>query len=104
MQPAITLTDRERSPGRAPVDLALVLLAAGVLINLLVIWMPAAVGSMDGPIHLAAATDLRLWLTDPASLSHTYLEPAWPLVPNMTGELLMVGLLAVLDPGQAEQV
>src|SRR4051812_45485012 len=82
---------------------ALVLIL-GTVANLLPLWIPQAVGSMDGPIHMGAAADLLHWLGNPSSPARAYLEPLPFPVPNLTPEVLYAALLAVLPPTVAERV
>jgi len=85
-------------------NLPLLVLILGTVANLLPLWIPQAVGSMDGPIHMGAASDLLHWLTDPASPARAYLGPLPFPVPNLTPEVLYAALLAVLPPTLAERV
>ncbi|HEX2843758.1 MAG TPA: hypothetical protein VHP64_00775, partial [Candidatus Limnocylindria bacterium] len=82
-------TGRSRVP-----DLPTLILLAGTLANLAVIWIPAVVGSVDGGWHLGAASDLLAYLTDPDATVHRYLEPFWNPLPNLTGQVILTGLLA----------
>ncbi len=94
-----------RTTGRSRVlDLPALILLAGTLANLAVIWIPAVVGSVDGGWHLGAASDLLAYLTDPDATVHRYLEPFWNPIPNLTGQIILTGLLAFLEPVMAEKV
>src|SRR4051812_13661689 len=85
-------------------DLPLLVLLLGTVANLLPLWIPQAVGSMDGPIHMGAAVDLLHWLGNPSSPARAYLEPLPFPVPNITPEVLYAALLAVLPATLAERI
>ena len=85
-------------------NLPAIVLVLGTLANLLPLWIPQAVGSMDGPIHMGAAMDLLHWLGDPSSPARAYLEPLSFPVPNLTPEVLYAALLGVLPATLAERV
>ena len=85
-------------------NLPAIVLVLGTLANLLPLWIPQAVGSMDGPIHMGAAMDLLHWLGDPSSPARAYLEPLPFPVPNLTPEVLYAALLGVLPATLAERV
>jgi hypothetical protein len=86
------------------IDLPTLVVVVGIFANLVPIWVPTVVGSMDGPIHMGAAADLLHFLTAPASPARAHLAPLFFPVPNLTPELAYTTLLAILPPTLAEKV
>ena len=81
-----------------------VLLAVCVLAGIAALWSVDYFPSQDGPAHVDSANVLRLYLQpsrDDVRAEYRLLpEP----VPNLTGQLILAGLLSVVPPSSAEKL